>query len=103
MPLPHLNTPHSNPHPHPPQVFVVHGARGESGVLVQLDFSKLHEPRCKGVEHAGSPSSDYELWAPSDHLGGQKCLLACSGGASAKAERYNAARIEADHLGRLTP
>ena len=42
---------------------------------MQLDFSKLHEPRCKGVEHAGSPSSDYELWAPSDHLGGQKCLL----------------------------
>ena len=73
-PTPQHSPFHPSP-PTPPQVFVVHGARGESGVLVQLDFSKLHEPRCKGVEHAGSPSSDYELWAPSDHLGGQKCLL----------------------------
>jgi hypothetical protein len=58
------------------QVFVMYGTRGEQGVLFQADFSNLHEPRCKGVEMAGDPSSDYELWSPSDgRPDGSKCLL----------------------------
>jgi len=58
------------------QVFVMYGARGEQGVLFQMDFSGLHEPRCKGIESAGDPSSDYELWSPSDgRADGGKCLL----------------------------
>ena len=58
------------------QVFVMYGTRGEQGVLFQADFSNLHEPQCKGVEQAGDPSSDYELWSPSDgRPDGSKCLL----------------------------
>ena len=58
------------------QVFVMYGTRGEQGVLFQADFSNLHEPQCKGVEAAGDPSSDYELWSPSDgRPDGSKCLL----------------------------
>lgn len=38
--------------------------------------SNLHEPRCKGIDMAGDPSSDYELWSPSDgRPDGSKCLL----------------------------
>ena len=58
------------------QVFVMYGTRGEQGVLFQADFSYLHEPKCKGVDMAGDPSSDYELWSPSDgRPDGTKCLL----------------------------
>ena len=58
------------------QVFVMYGSRGEEGVLFQVDFSQLHEPQCKGIERAGEPSSDYELWTPTDgRVGGTKCLL----------------------------
>jgi len=58
------------------QVFVMYGTRGEQGVLFQADFSNLHEPQCKGVDQAGDPSSDYELWSPSDgRPDGSKCLL----------------------------
>ena len=58
------------------QVFVMYGTRGEQGVLFQADFSNLHEPQCKGVENAGDPGSDYELWSPSDgRPDGGKCLL----------------------------
>ena len=58
------------------QVFVMYGTRGEQGVLFQMDFSNLHEPQCKGVENAGDPASDYELWSPSDgRSDGSKCLL----------------------------
>ena len=58
------------------QVFIMYGTRGEQGVIFQADFSFLHEPQCKGVESAGDPSSDYELWSPSDgRADGNKCLL----------------------------
>ena len=58
------------------QVFVMYGTRGEQGVIFQADFSYLHEPQCKGIELAGDPSSDYELWSPSDgRADGSKCLL----------------------------
>lgn len=44
--------------------------------LVYLDFSQLHEPQCKGVDNAGSPDSDYELWTPHDgRFGDNKCFL----------------------------
>ena len=33
-------------------------------------------PQCKGVESAGDPGSDYELWSPYDgRQSGGKCLL----------------------------
>jgi hypothetical protein len=61
------------------QVFVMYGTRGEQGVVFQMDYSNLHEPQCKGVEQAGDPSSDYELWSPSDGRADAaesgKCLL----------------------------
>ena len=58
------------------QVFVMYGTRGEQGVIFQADFSYLHEPQCKGIESAGDPSSDYELWSPSDgRADGNKCLI----------------------------
>merc|ERR1719460_574546 len=58
------------------QVFVMYGSRGEAGVLFQVDFSGLHSPQCKGIENAGDPTSDYELWSPSDgRASGGKCLL----------------------------
>lgn len=44
--------------------------------LVYIDFSQLHEPQCKGVDNAGSPESDYELWTPHDgRFGDSKCFL----------------------------
>ena len=57
------------------QVFIMYGSRGDAGVLFQMDFSQLHEPQCKGVESAGSPTSDYELWTPTDGRSGEKCIL----------------------------
>lgn len=57
------------------QTFVLYGSRGEEGVLVYMDFSSLHMTKCKGVDAAGSPNSDYELWTPSDTRSGGKCLL----------------------------
>ena len=54
----------------------MYGSRGDAGVLFQIDFSDLHEPQCKGVESAGDPGSDYELWSPYDgRQSGGKCLL----------------------------
>ena len=57
----------------------MYGTRGEQGVIFQMDFSNLHEPQCKGVEAAGDPASDYELWSPSDGRADAaesgKCLL----------------------------
>ena len=44
--------------------------------LVYLDFSQLHEPQCKGIDIAGAPESDYELWTPHDgRFGENKCFL----------------------------
>lgn len=40
--------------------------RGNQAFLVYVDFSQLHEPQCKGIESAGAPDSDYELWTPHD-------------------------------------
>merc|ERR1719163_1637532 len=57
------------------QVFVMYGSRGDTGMLFQLDFRSMHENQCKGVENAGDPQSDYELWTPSDGRFGTKCLL----------------------------
>lgn len=50
--------------------------RGNQAFLVYADFSALHEPQCKGIESAGSPDSDYELWTPHDgRFGEQHCFL----------------------------
>jgi hypothetical protein len=44
--------------------------------LPQVNFNEMHQARCKGVEAAGSPTSDYELWTPSDGRASmEKCLL----------------------------
>ena len=49
---------------------------GDQAFLVYLDFSQLHEPQCRGVDNAGSPDSDYELWTPHDgRFGDNKCFL----------------------------
>lgn len=47
-------------------------------VMITLDFSGLHEPRCKGVESPGTEKSDFELWSPHDdgrHGSNNKCFL----------------------------
>ena len=46
--------------------------------MVTLDFSGLHEPRCKGVDNPGKDNSDFELWSPHDdgrHGSNTKCFL----------------------------
>ena len=36
----------------------------------------MHEPQCRGVDSAGSPDSDYELWTPHDgRFGDNRCFL----------------------------
>lgn len=38
----------------------------------------MHEPQCKGVDTAGTPDSDYELWTPHDGrfgTGNNNCFL----------------------------
>jgi len=54
--------------------------RNELGrdVMITLDFSGLHEPRCKGVDKPGKDGSDFELWSPHDdgrHGSNNKCFL----------------------------
>jgi hypothetical protein len=45
-------------------------------VVVTLDLKGLHEAQCKGVDKAGDPESDYELWTPFDGRHGEnKCFL----------------------------
>jgi len=47
-------------------------------VMITLDFSGLHEPRCKGVDKPGVDDSDFELWSPHDdgrHGSNNKCFL----------------------------
>jgi hypothetical protein len=47
-------------------------------VMITLDFSGLHEPRCKNVDKAGAEDSDFELWSPHDdgrHGSNNKCFL----------------------------
>jgi len=46
--------------------------------MITLDFSGLHEPRCKGVDKPGVDDSDFELWSPHDdgrHGSNNKCFL----------------------------
>ena len=50
--------------------------KGNKAFLIYTDFSQLHEPQCKGVDTAGTPESDYELWTPHDgRFGSNKCFL----------------------------
>lgn len=46
--------------------------------MITLDFSGLHEPKCKGADKPGSDDSDFELWSPHDdgrHGSNNKCFL----------------------------
>lgn len=56
---------------------VYKNSKGED-VMITLDFSGLHEPKCKGVDNPGTESSDFELWSPHDdgrHGSNNKCFL----------------------------
>lgn len=47
-------------------------------VMITLDFSGLHEPKCKGIDTPGKEGSDFELWSPHDdgrHGSADKCFL----------------------------
>ena len=59
------------------QNFIIYGEalrKGEKkGVIIGLDFSKLHKPVCLYPESPDSSQSDYEKWSPSD--GKHSCLL----------------------------
>ena len=47
-------------------------------LMITLDFSGMHEPRCKGVDNPEKPNSDFELWSPHDdgrHGSNNKCFL----------------------------
>lgn len=55
--------------------FLLHGRRGNNGVIYHLDFEQLGQPLCKGVWAADSASSDYETWSPSDGRKKEKCIL----------------------------
>lgn len=51
--------------------------RGQD-VMVSLDFSGLHERRCKGYDTPGQGDSDYEKWFPHDdgrHKSPDNCFL----------------------------
>lgn len=54
--------------------FLLYGRRGGSGMLYHLDFEGVHERPCSDIQHAGAPSSDFELWSPSAGTG-DKCLM----------------------------
>jgi hypothetical protein len=46
--------------------------------MVALDFSGLHEKRCKGYDSPDSADSDYEKWLPHTdgrHRGANNCFL----------------------------
>jgi len=46
--------------------------------MITLDFTGLHEPKCKGVDKPGADESDFELWSPHDdgrHGSSDKCFL----------------------------
>lgn len=47
-------------------------------VMITLDFSSLHEPKCKGADKPGKDGSDFEEWSPHDdgrHGSNNKCFL----------------------------
>jgi hypothetical protein len=54
--------------------FLLTGMRGNSFVLVSLNFDDLHEKYCEGINEPDTQSSDYETWEPSDSRG-DLCLL----------------------------
>eukprot|EP00743_Colponemidia_sp_Colp-15_P002319 GILK01002514.1.p1 GENE.GILK01002514.1~~GILK01002514.1.p1 ORF type:complete len:898 (+),score=135.65 GILK01002514.1:39-2696(+) len=57
------------------QQFLVYGTLEGKGVIVQLDFSKIHDRDCEGADAPGE-DSDFELWSPSGaSLSGRKCLM----------------------------
>ena len=48
-----------------------HLKNGESkntGALMSVDFSELHQNQCQGLNTLLDPNSDYELWSPSNGL-----------------------------------
>ncbi|CAD7967065.1 unnamed protein product [Amoebophrya sp. A120] len=49
--------------------FLVHGARGTSGVVYHMDFAALGMPTCVNPFGAGTVASDYYKWSPSDNGG----------------------------------
>jgi len=56
--------------------FLLYGIRGDTGVVIHLDFNALGQPNCHGVFAADSVSSDYETWTPTDgRASGEKCIL----------------------------
>eukprot|EP01068_Selenidium_serpulae_P014006 Selendium_serpulae@DN6037_c0_g1_i2.p1 len=56
--------------------FLLYGTRDDAGVLYHLDFAALGQPQCRGVWAAGSVSSDYETWTPTDgRAGSERCVL----------------------------
>jgi hypothetical protein len=64
----------SDPH------FIVYGAatgaqHAGAGVLVYVDFARLHPRACTGIDAPGVDASDYELWSPHDGRTGGKCLM----------------------------
>jgi len=34
--------------------------------MINLDFSGLHQRKCKGADAPGTEKSDFELWSPND-------------------------------------
>ena len=57
------------------------GSRTINGVLINIDFSGLHERTCQGWDSPNdpdngiiNPNSDYEVWSPSD-MRNDACLL----------------------------
>ena len=64
------------------QQFILHGlewrdsgSEGKTKAFFSfVDFSSLYLATCRGEDSPGSKTSDFELWAPSDHLH-QKCFL----------------------------
>ncbi len=57
------------------EYFVMYGSRGTSGVLVQLDFSRVFTRNCTGANTPGADNSDYEEWSPVDPTSRTTCFM----------------------------
>jgi len=62
------------------QHFLIYGlTESEKGVkkgfLANLDFNKLHEPKCRNPNEPNTPNSDYESWTPNDGRFSRECLM----------------------------
>jgi len=44
------------------------------GILYIIDLSKLHEPKCTGIDYVGSDASDFEWFTPA-YENDNSCLL----------------------------